>query len=75
MTNALETKVASYSNSQLVKIASGLQDILSAEADAVMSAVLMELSRRYDEAEFVAICADLDGKLAYQAAAADPMHY
>ncbi len=68
-------RLAGCENSALVKMARQLQDDLSSEATLVMGQVLAELATRYNEADFLAICADLDGRLAAQEAAADPMHY
>lgn len=71
----IAAKIATAPNSKLVQMARLLQDDLSSEATLVMGEVLAELAKRYDEAEFVAICADLEGRLVDQAGRADPIHY
>lgn len=71
----IAARVATVENSTLVQMARRLQDDLSSEATVVMGHVLAELAKRFEEEEFLAICADLDGRLANQAGLADPIHY
>lgn len=71
----IEARLAIATTSQIVQVARMLQNDLSDEATLVMGRALAELAKRVDQAEFIAICEDLDGRLTDQTARADPMHY